>query len=58
MNGRSSSCGHLIWETSDPCRFPEFKLNEAVKRNLARLPEDFMFRLTKKEWQELQALRS
>src|SRR4051812_6637671 len=26
------------------------RLNEQVKRNLARFPEDFMFRLTSKEW--------
>lgn len=25
-------------------------LNQAVKRNLKRFPEDFMFQLTKKEW--------
>jgi hypothetical protein len=25
-------------------------LNQAVKRNIARFPEDFMFRLTTKEW--------
>lgn len=28
---------------------PTFRLNEAVKRNLRRFPEDFMFRLTKEE---------
>ena len=37
---------------------PTFRFNEAVKRNPARFPEDFMFRLTKEEWEELQALRS
>ena len=26
------------------------RLNEQVKRNLDRFPDDFMFRLTKKEW--------
>ena len=25
-------------------------LNQTVKRNIDRFPEDFMFRLTKKEW--------
>jgi len=30
-------------------------LNQAVKRNAARFPEDFMLRL---EWQEVEALRS
>lgn len=28
-------------------------LNQAVKRNIKRFPEDFMFRLTEKEWQTL-----
>jgi hypothetical protein len=28
---------------------PTFRLNEAVKRNRKRLPEDFMLRLTKRE---------
>jgi hypothetical protein len=30
-----------------------FRLNEAVKRNTARFPEDFMFTLTKEEWAHL-----
>ncbi len=29
-------------------------LNKAVKRNLGRFPNDFMFRLTTKEWKELR----
>ena len=28
-------------------------LNKAVKRNIERFPEDFMFQLTEKEWREL-----
>jgi hypothetical protein len=28
-------------------------LKQAVKRNIARFPEDFMFELTKSEWKEL-----
>jgi hypothetical protein len=32
---------------------PTFRLNEAVKRNLNRFPEDFMFQLTKEEAQPL-----
>ena len=28
-------------------------LNQAVKRNIDRFPEDFMFRLTLKEWREI-----
>jgi len=30
-----------------------FNLNKAVKRNIERFPEDFMFRLTKDEWENL-----
>jgi hypothetical protein len=30
-------------------------LNQAVKRNAERFPADFMFQLTRKEWQEVQA---
>lgn len=32
---------------------PTFRLNEAVKRNLARFPEDFMFQLTSEEYKVL-----
>jgi hypothetical protein len=32
---------------------PTFRLNEAVKRNKARFPEDFMFTLEKEEWTPL-----
>jgi len=31
------------------------RLNEQVKRNLNRFPEDFMFRLTKPEWESLRS---
>ena len=30
-------------------------LNQAVKRNLKRFPADFMFQLTKEEWQNLKS---
>jgi len=30
-------------------------LNQAVKRNIERFPADFMFRLTKKEWNDLRS---
>jgi hypothetical protein len=36
-------------------------LNQAVKRNLKRFPEDFMFKLTNEEWQKIvlqQTMRS
>jgi len=31
------------------------RLNEQVKRNASRFPDDFMFRLTKKEWKDLKS---
>jgi hypothetical protein len=31
------------------------RLNEQVKRNVSRFPNDFMFRLTKREWQSLRS---
>ncbi|RKX19400.1 MAG: ORF6N domain-containing protein [Candidatus Zixiibacteriota bacterium] len=31
------------------------RLNEQVKRNLNRFPEDFMFQLTKPEWESLRS---
>lgn len=30
-----------------------YRLNEAVKRNIERFPENFMFQLTKGEWEDL-----
>ncbi|WP_239541133.1 ORF6N domain-containing protein [Cryomorpha ignava] len=30
-------------------------LNQAVKRNSKRLPEDFMFQLTSEEWKNLKS---
>ncbi len=34
---------------------PTSRLNEQVKRNIERFPEDFMFRLSKKEWENLKS---
>ena len=34
---------------AEPYAVPTFRLNEAVKRNRQRFPEDFMFRLTRAE---------
>jgi len=34
------------------------RLNEQVKRNVDRFPDDFMFRLTTEEWEKLRCLRS
>jgi hypothetical protein len=36
-------------------RVPTFRLNEAVRRNLKRFPEDFMFQLTKEEANSLRS---
>lgn len=33
---------------------PTKRLNEQVKRNLSRFPEDFMFQVTAKEWELVQ----
>lgn len=30
-------------------------LNQAIKRNIDSFPEDFMFRLTKEEWDEMMS---
>ena len=32
------------------------RLKEAVKRNIERFPDDFMFQLSKNEWKELVAI--
>lgn len=34
---------------------PTHRLNEAVKRNIERFPEDFMFQLTKEEFENLKS---
>lgn len=34
---------------------PTFRLNEAIKRNAGRFPEDFMFQLTKEEANNLRS---
>jgi hypothetical protein len=31
------------------------RLNEQVRRNIGRFPKDFMFQLTKKEWESLRS---
>jgi hypothetical protein len=44
--------GHKVLLVSDIARLfqvPTFRLNEAVKRNRSRFPEDFCFQLTKEE---------
>jgi DNA recombination-dependent growth factor C len=34
---------------------PARVLNQAVKRNIERFPEDFMFKLTSEEWSNLKS---
>ena len=34
---------------------PTKRLNEAVKRNSTRFPDDFMFQLTHQEWRHLKS---
>jgi hypothetical protein len=34
---------------------PTKALNQAVKRNIDRFPDDFMFRLTKEEWESMRS---
>lgn len=44
--------GHRVMLDSDLAQLyevPTYRLNEAVKRNHARFPDDFMFQLTKEE---------
>jgi len=36
-------------------QIPTGRLNEAVKRNIERFPDDFMFQLTKDEWESLKS---
>ena len=48
--------GHRVMldaDLGDLYRVPTKRLNEQVKRNRERFPQDFMFRLTKEEVQEL-----
>jgi len=39
----------LDYDLAELYQVPTFRLNEAVKRNLTRFPDDFMFQFTKKE---------
>jgi hypothetical protein len=40
----------LDFDLADLYKVPTKALNQAVKRNLDRFPEEFAFRLTKNEW--------
>ena len=49
--------GHNVMLDSDLAELYEvetFNLNKAVKRNISRFPEDFMFQLTAEEWAALR----
>ncbi|MBL7775707.1 MAG: ORF6N domain-containing protein [Saprospiraceae bacterium] len=45
----------LDFDLADLYEVPTKVLNQAVKRNLLRFPEDFMFQLSSAEWQELKS---
>lgn len=50
--------GHKVMLDTDLAKLYQvktYRLNEAVKRNIARFPEDFMFRLTETEKKEVIA---
>src|ERR1700760_856923 len=40
----------LDFDLAELYEVPTKALNQAVKRNIARFPRDFMFQLTKEEW--------
>jgi ORF6N domain len=45
----------LDFDLADLYEVETRRLNEQVKRNIDRFPEDFMFRLTSKEWQNMRS---
>ena len=50
--------GHKVMLDSDLAMLYEVEtkvLNQAVKRNIVRFPANFMFQLTKEEWQNLRS---
>lgn len=50
--------GHKVMLDSDLAKLYEVKtkvLNQAVKRNIERFPEDFMFQLADLEWENLRS---
>ena len=51
-------CGQKVMVDRDLAKLygvPTKAFNQAVKRNAERFPGDFMFRLTKKEWESLRS---
>jgi hypothetical protein len=45
----------LDYDTAALYELETKRLNEQVKRNIERFPDDFMFRLTAKEWQNMRS---
>jgi NTP pyrophosphatase (non-canonical NTP hydrolase) len=45
----------LDFDLADLYEVPTKVLNQAVKRNIKRFPEDFMFRLTQQEWNNIRS---
>ena len=45
----------LDFELAEMYEVETRRLNESVKRNIKRFPSDFMFQLTKEEWQNLMS---
>src|SRR5215468_840459 len=43
----------LDFDLAELYEVPTKALNQAVKRNIKRFPDDFMFRLTPEEWQNM-----
>lgn len=53
--------GQKVMPDADPATLyevPTKVINQAVKRNIARFPNDFMFQLTKREWDNFQLAMS
>src|SRR5215471_20096978 len=48
----------LVSDLAELYGVPTGRLNEAVKRNWRRFPEDFMFQLTREEGREIERIRS
>jgi len=45
----------LNFDLAELYEVPTEALNQAVKRNIKRFPEDFMFRLNLSEWQGIRS---
>jgi phage regulator Rha-like protein len=45
----------LDFDLADLYEVPTKVLNQAVKRNIKRFPEDFMFRLSRQEWSSMRS---